>query len=97
MDAPLKKKAYQWKIALSHGDEIVLSEQQYKAFVEHLDDSMVFLDGVQINPRFVVSAIKEEALELKKKYPCRQCLTYGGSGGTVCTNCEGTGLDFNHG
>jgi hypothetical protein len=96
-----KKKAYEWVIVMSKGDDIFLTEKQYEYYLEHVEDSIVNYDDQGFNPAFVVQFWKQEPEHIRRKYPCRTCQSNGhvlerGEDGNwkTCPDCEGTGLDL---
>lgn len=99
-----KKKIYEWVIVLSKGDELYLTENQFKYYQEHREEGVVGFDNFEINPSFVVQGRRREAEVINLLYPCKICHTAGhtlkegesGSTGVFveCENCQGTGVDF---
>lgn len=93
------KKAYEWIITTSQGNQYVLTERQYKALQEH-DSGLLHFANFAINPAFITDAQKREASEdLIKKYPCKTCGTKGfllekdkEGNWKTCPECEGTGM-----
>lgn len=88
-----KKEVFQWVMTMSEGDQIFLTESQYDHYKANWEDGKMFFKTLEVNPSFVVSAIKQPAKELKQMYPCLKCQTTGKSLGKICPNCEGSGVD----
>lgn len=96
------KKAYEWILTPSKGDDIVLTENQYAYYRDAVkigDMSAIFFDDVEVRPPHIITALRREASVTKNKYPCMKCDTNGfllekDRNGVllVCPECEGTGL-----
>lgn len=94
----IPKIAYEWIVTLSKGDEIVLTESQfafYKSQLQEKDMSQIFFIDQHLNPVYVVSSFSRPANVIRRKYPCKTCLSSGHiPGGEWCTDCEGSGVSL---
>lgn len=99
------KKAYEWVLTPSKGDDAILTEAQYQFYknqIESEDFSPIFFDDYEVRPAQIVSGIKREASYTKQKYPCMKCDTNGfllrekDEKGVfkICPDCGGTGLNL---
>ncbi len=94
-----KKLIYEWVIVSSKGEEnIYLTENQYKFYMDHRDEGTVDFDDCSINPSFVVKTFKQIAEVVNQKYKCKECYgngtLYKGEKPEECPVCKGTGVDY---
>lgn len=90
-----QKIAYEWVLTMSKGDDILLTENQYKVYKENHKEGKIFFADVEVNPAFVMSARKRPATNwLKDKYPCTACYTAGRNPDNTdwCEVCGGSGV-----
>jgi hypothetical protein len=87
--------SYEWVLSMSKGEDIILTERQYKFYRDNITSNKVTFDDCELNPAFVVSAYKRPAQVIKDKYPCKNCGTTGKMNDySVCPKCEGSGVDI---
>lgn len=94
-DKKPRKIAYEWVLQMSKGEDILLTENQYEFYKKNYKEAKVFFADVEINPAFVMNAVKRPATNwLKDKYPCRECYTAGRNKDNTdwCEVCGGSGV-----
>ena len=96
MDNKLPKIIYEWVLMQSKGDDIVLSENQYKIYKDNYKEGKIFFADVEVNPAFVMNARRRQAKYIKDKYPCKECYSSGRKPDNAdwCDNCGGSGVDL---
>lgn len=72
-----KKDTFEWVFTMNKGEPIVLTEKQYDFYDVNRGDGTVVFKNFEINPSFVVSAIKQSADNLYEMYPCKECKASG--------------------
>ena len=100
-----KKPVFEWIVISSKGEDLYLTEEQFKAYQEARENGVVVFPDFEINPSFVVKSFKRRAEVINRKYPCMNCSTNGRLPVKVgedpfkakeCPVCHGTGVDFNY-
>lgn len=96
MDNTQPKRAYEWILIMSKGDDVILSENQYDFYKKNYKEAKVFFADKEVNPAFVVQVYKRPAQYIKEKYPCRECYQSGRKPDNTgwCDNCGGSGVDI---
>lgn len=97
------QQGYEWVLVIEDAPDIVLTEKQfevYKTRVQNGEYTSLFVDDAEIRPYHVVTSFKRPAEIVKKKYPCKPCMTNGfllekDEKGVfkLCPECKGTGID----
>ena len=72
-----KKPTFEWVVVSSKGEDLILTENQYKVFRENRESGTVAFEDFEINPSFVVKAYRREAQVVNLKYRCETCTTNG--------------------
>lgn len=97
LDMTKKKIAYEWVLVMSKGEDIVLTENQYKTFKDNMLEAKVVFGDLGFSPSFVVQFFKRPAGSwMRDKYPCNDCNSTGRNQEQTewCTACEGTGINI---